>query len=80
MWPRGPLAVTYITLGWVAEAAMPQLAAAIGIAGLGLLGLGGLLYAAGERCRCPGRSAIARPSAGRRDVVSKVGRVPVDRL
>jgi hemolysin III len=34
-------------LGWVAVAAAPQLAAAIGVAGLALLGLGGLLYTAG---------------------------------
>ena len=45
--PKWLLAVTYISLGWVAVAAIPQLAAAIGIAGLALLALGGLLYTAG---------------------------------
>jgi hemolysin III len=45
--PRWLLAVVYISLGWVAVAAVPQLAAAIGVAGLALLGLGGLLYTAG---------------------------------
>jgi hemolysin III len=34
-------------LGWVAVAVVPQLAAAIDVAGLALLGLGGLLYTAG---------------------------------
>ncbi len=45
--PKWLLAVVYISLGWVAVAAVPQLAAAIGIAGLTLLALGGLLYTAG---------------------------------
>ncbi len=50
MWSAGPKwlhAVIYISLGWVAVATMPQLAAAIGVAGLALLALGGLLYTAG---------------------------------
>lgn len=50
IWSTAPtwlLAVIYISLGWVAVAANPQLAAAIGIAGVGLLALGGLLYTAG---------------------------------
>ena len=45
--PKWLLAVVYIGLGWVAVAAIPQLANAIGIAGLALLALGGLLYTAG---------------------------------
>ena len=45
--PRWLHAVIYISLGWVAVATMPQLAAAIGVAGLALLALGGLLYTAG---------------------------------
>jgi hemolysin III len=45
--PKWLRAVLYISLGWVAVAAMPQLAAAIGIAGLVLLALGGVLYTAG---------------------------------
>ena len=50
LWSNAPtwlIAVVYISLGWVAVAAVPQLAAAIGVAGLALLGLGGLLYTAG---------------------------------
>ena len=50
MWSAAPSwlhAVIYISLGWVAVATMPQLAAAIGVAGLALLALGGLLYTAG---------------------------------
>lgn len=50
LWSNAPkwlLAVVYVSLGWVAVAAVPQLAAAIGVAGLALLGLGGLLYTAG---------------------------------
>jgi hemolysin III len=50
MWSAAPKwldAVIYISLGWVAVAAMPDLAAAIGVAGLALLALGGLLYTAG---------------------------------
>ena len=45
--PKWVHAIVYVTLGWIALAAMPQLADALGIAGLGLLGLGGLLYTAG---------------------------------
>lgn len=50
LWSNAPtwlIAVVYISLGWVAVAAVPQLAAALGVAGLALLGLGGLLYTAG---------------------------------
>jgi hemolysin III len=50
LWGNAPawlLAVVYISLGWVAVAAVPQLAAAIGVAGLSLLGFGGVLYTAG---------------------------------
>jgi hemolysin III len=36
-----------IALGWIAVAALPQIAAAVGIAGLMLLGLGGVLYTVG---------------------------------
>jgi len=43
-WLRAGL---YITLGWLAVAAVPQLAAAIGLGGLSLLGLGGALYTVG---------------------------------
>jgi hemolysin III len=49
-WVRAPKAVTagvYIALGWVAVAAMPQMAHAIGVAGVGLVALGGVLYTAG---------------------------------
>jgi hemolysin III len=43
-WVRSAL---YVALGWIAVAAMPQLGAAIGVAGLALLGLGGALYTLG---------------------------------
>ena len=49
-WGAGPnwlRAVLYIALGWIAVAAVPQLAAAIGIVGLSLAFLGGALYTAG---------------------------------
>lgn len=45
--PRWLRAALYVMLGWVAVAALPQLGAAIGIAGMTLLGLGGVLYTAG---------------------------------
>ena len=45
--PKWLRAVIYTSLGWVAEAALPQLSAAIGIAGLALLALGGVVYTAG---------------------------------
>jgi hemolysin III len=50
IWIRAPRwlpVVVYIALGWVAVAALPQLATALGIAGLSLLLLGGVLYSAG---------------------------------
>jgi hemolysin III len=49
-WVRAPKWVTasvYVALGWVAVAAMPQMASAIGAVGLGLVLFGGLLYTAG---------------------------------
>ncbi|TMK62668.1 MAG: hypothetical protein E6G53_13375, partial [Actinobacteria bacterium] len=49
-WVRAPKPVTasvYIALGWVAIAAMPQMADAIGFVGVGLILLGGVLYTAG---------------------------------
>src|SRR5437763_8023858 len=49
-WVRAPKPVTaavYIALGWVAIAAMPQMARAIGGVGAGLILLGGVLYTAG---------------------------------
>lgn len=45
--PRWLHALLYVTLGWVAVAALPQLAGAIGIGGMILLGLGGVLYTLG---------------------------------
>jgi len=45
--PNWLRAVLYITLGWIAVAALPQLAVAIGLAGLTLLALGGALYTVG---------------------------------
>ena len=49
-WVRAPKPVTaavYIALGWVAIAAMPQMAHEIGFVGVGLILLGGVLYTAG---------------------------------
>jgi hemolysin III len=45
--PKWLRAMLYVTLGWVALAALPQLAAAIGTGGLALVGLGGVLYTVG---------------------------------
>src|SRR2546421_6868170 len=50
VWVHAPKAVTaavYIAMGWVAIAAMPQMADAIGWLGLGLIIFGGVLYTAG---------------------------------
>jgi hemolysin III len=50
LWTGAPnwlSAVIYVVLGWVVVAALPQLASALGVGGLTLLGLGGLLYTAG---------------------------------
>jgi hemolysin III len=49
-WVRAPKPVTaavYIALGWVAVAAMPQMADEMGLLGVGLIALGGVLYTAG---------------------------------
>jgi hemolysin III len=43
-WIRASL---YVALGWVAIAALPQLASGIGIAGVTLVALGGVLYTVG---------------------------------
>jgi hemolysin III len=48
-------AVAYIALGWVAVAAFPQLAVAIGVGGLMLFGLGGMLYTVGAVVYVVGR-------------------------
>ena len=45
--PTWRFAVAYIALGWVAVAAFPQLAVAIGVGGVTLFALGGVLYTAG---------------------------------
>ena len=50
VWSSSPTwlhTMLYIALGWVAVAALPQLAAAIGTWGLMLVGLGGVLYTLG---------------------------------
>jgi hemolysin III len=49
-WVRAPKPVTaavYIALGWVAVAAMPQMADEMGAIGVGLIAFGGVLYTAG---------------------------------
>jgi hemolysin III len=45
--PKWLHTILYIVLGWVAVAASPQLASAIGVGGLTLLALGGVLYTLG---------------------------------
>src|SRR5438270_1421218 len=45
--PKPVTAAVYITIGWVAVAAMPQLAHAIGAVGVGLVLGGGILYTIG---------------------------------
>jgi hemolysin III len=40
-------AALYVSLGWVAVAALPQLVGAIGLGGMMLLALGGILYTLG---------------------------------
>jgi hemolysin III len=45
--PRWLRAALYVSLGWVALAALPQLGGAIGLGGMALLGLGGILYTLG---------------------------------
>jgi len=45
--PRWVVAGVYVALGWVAVAAFPQLADALGIGGVALVAAGGLLYTVG---------------------------------
>jgi hemolysin III len=45
--PKWLVALAYIAQGWLVVAAFPQLADAIGVGGLTLLGLGGVLYTVG---------------------------------
>ena len=45
--PRWLIATVYVALGWVAVAAMPQLADRLGAAGVALLMAGGLMYTLG---------------------------------
>jgi hemolysin III len=50
VWSDAPTwlrAALYVSLGWVALAASPQLGGAIGLGGMMLLGLGGVLYTLG---------------------------------
>lgn len=50
VWTNSPTwlrALLYIALGWVALAAIPQLAAGIGLGGVALVALGGVLYTLG---------------------------------
>lgn len=45
--PRQVMVGLYIAMGWVALGFLPQIASAVGVAALGLMGLGGLLYTLG---------------------------------
>jgi hemolysin III len=50
LWPDTPkwlTAAVYVTLGWVAIIAFPQLASELGPVGIGLVAAGGILYTAG---------------------------------
>ena len=50
VWTGSPTwlrAMLYVALGWVAVAALPELAAAVGVWGLTLVALGGVLYTMG---------------------------------
>jgi hemolysin III len=50
LWPDTPRWLTagvYVTLGWVAVIAFPQLAGELGVTGMALVAGGGLLYTAG---------------------------------
>ena len=50
LWPDTPkwlTAAVYLTLGWVAIIAFPQLASELGPVGMGLVAAGGILYTAG---------------------------------
>jgi hemolysin III len=45
--PKGVSAAVYVTLGWVAIIAMPQMLDRLGVLGVALVAAGGLLYSAG---------------------------------
>ncbi|HEX9037153.1 MAG TPA: hemolysin III family protein [Ktedonobacterales bacterium] len=45
--PRPVMVGLYVAMGWVALAFLPQIAAAVGLAAIGLLALGGALYTLG---------------------------------
>ncbi len=45
--PRGVMAALYVAMGWVALGFLPQIAAAVGVRALLLMGVGGLLYTLG---------------------------------
>jgi hemolysin III len=50
LWPDAPRTVSaaiYVSLGWVAIIAMPQLFDRLGALGIAMIALGGLLYSAG---------------------------------
>jgi hemolysin III len=45
--PRAVMVGLYVAMGWVALAFLPQIASAVGLAAIGLLALGGVLYTLG---------------------------------
>ena len=45
--PKWVTAFVYVALGWVAVAALPDLASALGVTAIALIGAGGVLYTAG---------------------------------
>jgi len=45
--PKWLLTIVYVSIGWAAAVALPELAEAVGVAGLALLALSGVCYTAG---------------------------------
>lgn len=45
--PRGVMVALYVAMGWVVVIFIPQIASAVGLAAIGLLALGGVLYTLG---------------------------------
>jgi hemolysin III len=66
--PKWLSATVYISLGWVAVAAMPALARELGAVGVGLVMLGGLMYTAGAVIYAMGRPDPAPATFGYHEI------------
>ena len=66
--PKWLTATVYISLGWVAVAAMPALAHELGAVGVGLVMLGGLMYTAGAVIYATGRPNPAPATFGYHEI------------